>query len=308
MKQAIIGSVVKMLRERQNLSQAALGARTNLTKDTLSRLERGKQSGASPRTRETLAKVLGVPVGVLTGELPLPLDEAPKAENLLDDRRYQLNIRIDGSIRNAFSLVALHYGIPLSRIVDVAPLLFVLAAEKSLDQRRQRLDDLTEALAKADSIGNNFPHLAESVAPGYFANESLVAERRSIDAGDILAKRIDDSDHLFLGEGRLKGDYDPELDNPFVSSLRDAAADRIKAKIDAFSRDEVAFKICGADAVKLAGGDGTLAMSILNGWVLVHEIPRELLAETAIDARVEWLKDKTAAHEAAWAELLAIEL
>lgn len=307
MKQAIIGSVLKMLRERQNLSQAALGVKANLTKDTLSRLERGKQSGASPRTREALAKALGVPLEVLTGELPLPSDEGTKPENLLDDRRYQLNIRIDGPIRNAFSLVALHYGIPLSRIVDVAPLLFVLAAERSLERRRQRLDELKEALEKASAIGNDFPHLAESVAPGYF-NESLIAERRSIDAGDILAKRIDDSDHLFLGEGRLKSDYDPELDNPFVASLRDAAADRIKAKIDAFSRDEVAFKVCGADAVKLAGGDGTLAMSILNGWVLIHEIPRELLAETATEARVGWLKDKTAAHEAAWAELLAIEL
>jgi transcriptional regulator with XRE-family HTH domain len=307
MNNAIIGSVLKTLRERKKLTQAALAEKVKLSKDTLSRLERGKQSGAAFRTREALAKFLNVPLEVLTGEKPLPPEAEATADSLLDDRRYQLNIRVDGVVRNAFSLVAAHYGIPVARIVDVAPLLFVLAAEKSLEQRRQRLDDVNEALDRADTVAAGFHHLPNSIAPGFYANDSIAAEQESIARADILARKIDDNDKLFWGERRHKNDYEPEQDNPFICSLREAATDLVKAKINVFSRDDVDFRVCGADAMNLAGGDGKLAMGILDGWALVHEMPRDLLAESATEARVDWLKGKVAEQEAAWAALLAVE-
>jgi hypothetical protein len=48
--------------------------------------------------------------------------------------------REDGAVRNAFTLTALRYQVPIARIVELAPLLFVLAAEASLKRRADTTD------------------------------------------------------------------------------------------------------------------------------------------------------------------------
>jgi transcriptional regulator with XRE-family HTH domain len=306
MRKLIIGSIVKTLRERQGLSQAGLAKAANLSKDSLSRLERGKQSGSSLRTREALAKCLNVEPEMLTGEKPMPASEPALADEWLDSRRHQLNIRVDGAVRNAFSLVSLRYRIPVARIAELAPLLFVLAAERSLELRRSRIGTLKEARDRADAAAASFHHLPRSIAPGNQAGDMLAIELNAIANSDILADTIAAriADEVEWSGGHQKYDYDEERDNPFVASLREAATNPVCAEIRSFSRDDVDFQVCRDDAMKLAGGHSELAVGILHGWALVHEMPRELLKDSAIEDRVEWLRGKESEHSAGMAQML----
>ncbi len=142
MNKPIIGKVLRQMRKdrRWTLKKLATHCQTagqcKITIDSLSRIENGKQSGNRASTLEALAKVFGVEPGVLTGDKPAA-KEQPDPQP--DTGQYQLPVRVDGAVRNAFSLVVLRYRIPRTRIIELAPFLFVLAAERSLERRRARL-------------------------------------------------------------------------------------------------------------------------------------------------------------------------
>ncbi len=70
---AEIGGRVRTLRDRLGWSAADLADRAGIFKDTVLRLERGAKGEVSLRVLTGLAAALGVPVGVLLGEQPLPL-------------------------------------------------------------------------------------------------------------------------------------------------------------------------------------------------------------------------------------------
>ena len=58
MSKPISGPIVKSLRERLQLSQSELAEKAKISKDSLSRIERGKQTGRSQHMRKTLAAAL----------------------------------------------------------------------------------------------------------------------------------------------------------------------------------------------------------------------------------------------------------
>jgi len=299
MKKPIICSILKTLRERQkDSSQTALADAAGISKDTLWRIEHGKQSGST--VLDLLAKALGVEPEVLTGEKPLP-DDKSDPDAWLETRRHKLSYRVDGAVRNAFSLVSLRYKIPVARIVELAPLLFVLAAEESLERRRRKLATLTDALDQADEAAADFHHLSKRVLVSHRPHDDIAAEESSIDAADILGLQLDGD---LMGE-TLKDDYDYERDNPFVASLREAARDPRKAEITRFSRDDADFRVCRDEALKLAGGNVDLALGFLEGWALLRDMPRELRKKDALEQRLAWLREKQAEHAKAGADMLA---
>lgn len=304
MKKPISGPVLKALREQRQLSQSELANAAKMSKDSISRLERGKQTGKANRTRETLAKALGVAPEVLTGEALMPGHGERPGDSSLGGRRHQLNIRVDGAVRNAFSLAALRYQIPIARIVELAPFLFVLAAERSLERRRSRLTVLEQSLDRAEDAARGFGYLPCTIAPDVEAPNAIEAERASIAGRDILAESLDDE--LFAFRPRLNFDYDPERHNPFVSSLAEMTTDPDMASIEGFTRNNSDFRVCCTDAMKLAGDNADLAAGILDGWAPLHEMPRELLRADAIEARVAWLREKEVEHKAQLAELLKL--
>jgi transcriptional regulator with XRE-family HTH domain len=149
MRKPIDGARVKALRERQKLSQKELADRAKISTDSLSRIERNRQTGKARNTAEGLSRTLGVSLEVLTGEAPMP--DAAKPEHNGD--RYQIDVRVDGAVRNAFALAALRYKIPASQIVELAPFLFVVAAEQSLRRRSARVAELENAIDTARELG-----------------------------------------------------------------------------------------------------------------------------------------------------------
>jgi hypothetical protein len=56
----------------------------------------------------------------------------------------------------------------------------------------------------------------------------------------------------------------------------------------------VNFRVCQADAKRLAGGEVNLATGILSGLAPLHEMPRDLLKEEALEGRLAWLRSKAA--------------
>jgi transcriptional regulator with XRE-family HTH domain len=287
---------VKAIRRQRQLSQEGLATRAKLSKETIHRIEKGVQSGIRHRTIDGLAKALDVHPGVLTGELPVPAVDGVGAE--APDARlfemYPMNYRVDGAVRNAFTLTALRYQVPIARIVELAPLLFVLAAEASLKRRTERLAELEALFEREDALRRDFRHLPPRIIPNYLAEEIVEAERTSIAERDLLASRPSEDLNL---------DFPVEVDeaekNPFVLSLK-AETERHNgvAVMERFDRHDVTFHVCPDNAIELACGDTELAGYILRGCVALHTMPRELFAADAADARIAWLREQKQGYDA----------
>jgi transcriptional regulator with XRE-family HTH domain len=290
MNQIVDPTRLKQLRHvRGELSQDELAKKAGVNKQTVYRLEKERRS-IRQGTLVRLSRALDVEPDVLTGEKPLPNTDQSLGEPV-DESTYQLKAPLDASTRNAFSLAAMRYKIPVSRIVELAPFLFVLAAEGSLNRRLERVGELEKALDSISDLNSKFPHLPAHItfARGD-AEDAIQAEKASIAACDIFAEKIP-NDIYWDGET-----YDSDTENPFATYLKAlAASTNGVANIDALdSRSFTSYQVCRDRAVKLAGGDESLADEIMNGWVVIHKMPRELLGEEATPARVEWIRSTIA--------------
>ncbi len=303
----INGKLLKSIREERGMSQVELAEsfKPALNKQTIYRWERDNPPVVRDKNLMQLADILGVDKGVLTGDLPLPPKAATSSTESAEGF-YEMRVRADGQTRNAFSLASLRYGIPISEILKMAPLLLVHAAEESLARRTRHLNELKEIWSKESDLRGKFPHLpwdtvdfhrGENQEGAFFA-----AEQKSISARDILGKSIRKSKEISW-EFSDGGDEDynewavvSTRVNPFAEYLRESAVGRADSIEDEDStRDNDLFcdyKICREKAVVLAGGDEELADSIQNGWVLIHEIPRSLLKKESLAERKEWLRSR----------------
>jgi hypothetical protein len=242
---------------------------------------------------------------VLTGDQEIPPLSREAAQHTWEAPRDQWNIRVDSAVRNAFALTAIRYAIPVPRILELAPLLFVLAAEQSLERRRSHLAVLEEKLAAVTEAAADFHHLPHSIDPSSMAYEAIAAEENSIAARDILAGKLDDQ--LFMFNEPQKRNYEPDEDNPFVSDLKDmikrtAATASGIALVRGFSRESADFEVCGKEALDLAAGDKELAQGFLSGWAPIHEM-RDLLDTDQVSERIEWLRQKKAEHHESMRQL-----
>jgi transcriptional regulator with XRE-family HTH domain len=301
MTDRIDGSAVRTLRKRLGLTQAQLAQKSGVSADSISGIERGTQSGKANATRERLARALQVSQDVIAGAAPIPGGGAVEDER--EGFLYRLNARVDGAVRNAYTLASLRYGVPQIRMIELAPLLFVLAAERSLRMRREQLDKLESALSDVSASASELHHLPAVADPSWDADPAISSERASISEADIFAEHLDDQ--LYWRRGSIKSDYNMEVDNPFVRNLRSEANDIETAQVSVISKSDVSYHVCLAEARRIANGDPALAMGILVGWAPLHEMPRELMADDAIDARVAWLRQKRIEHDAREQELLA---
>lgn len=291
------GQIVKRLRETRRYTQAEFAKRAGISKDALSRIELGKPKGTRPRqkTLENLAKAFDVKPEMLTGEVPL-LDSEDDNRTYLP--RSSLGVRIDGTIDNAFTLVAERYRIPVERIVELAPFLFVLAAERSLERRRQRLATLKETLDQAHAIGGSIFHPPRTIALDADTRDAIAAEEASIAHRDILAA------DLVFRWGEEAHRFESDDDNPFLRSLQRDAPDPAIAEIMCVGSEALLMRVCRAEAMRHADNDAALATDIQDGRVVLREIPAVLQKESANQERLIWLREQVAKakkeQESAW--------
>lgn len=291
MPQAILPNALKQLRRDKGWTLAELASAAKVDKATIHKIETGKAPRPRLSTIEKLSRALAIDPGVLTGATPPSQPSIREATSA----RQQFNVRISDAVRNALGLVARRYGIPSAQIVEAAPLLFFLAAERSLQRRQRALDGALQVMKDLWAAGQTLPHLP----PGVFdptTHGELDAEQKSIKARDLFGKQVDEA--AFYD----RPGYDPDRHNPFVSFLRRELSELTQeAGADAEHDAEVTFwsdsswpsyRICREEAKSIVGDDELAIDAILDGTAPLNEMPKELRVAPQ-EERAKWAKGRS---------------
>jgi transcriptional regulator with XRE-family HTH domain len=203
MADTLNAETLKTFRKRRGWSQDELAEKSDCSKEQISRWERGETVRIRKTSRERLCKALGVKWEELTKR-----SEESETDSWLEPT-IRLNDRVRQSTRTGLELVSLIYGVRRADIIEMAPLLFLIAAEKSLQARKQALDAaVKETDHAAASARGAAPHLFQAFWPGY-DDDAIEQERK------------------WITERRVFGwpDYSSEDDNgaeysPYVNYLK----------------------------------------------------------------------------------------
>lgn len=311
--------VLQEVRETKGLSHATLADASRINVKTIKRIESGK----FPRNRDNVIKSLARALGISESELTSPQyspskprklqqtnnsanadksEMEPKNENdELNDifRQSQLNARVSDRARNALSLAAARYKVSLSQIVEIAPLLFCWAAEKSLEQRQQVIDNIKQKNDELASFQQS--HLHPTGFMFHNRSEAIFdSEQKSINLNDIFGKLIDRDGY----ESYLPDDYDEAKNNPFsaylrklTESLKDATALEGCEIFEEWDPDDSPnYSVCQSTALSYVANDNEAAECILEGSVPLHKIPKELKEKNKGEERAKWIREEAAAR------------
>ena len=157
--------------------------RYSLQDGTVSRWERGSTRHIRPRLRDALCIALRVEWKELSEPPGKPKDSWVRTKQ----------ISVDMDVRNSLQLVAERYGVRMQQVLELAPLLFVLVAERSLIWRRKRLKEIAEVWSKADdALKNKCGHLGGIVtARDFSAEEQFAEEEKSLGRRDVFGRSIE---------------------------------------------------------------------------------------------------------------------
>ena len=284
---------LRTLREQRGLTRLKLAERSKISDRTIQRLEKEPQKSKKTQehTLNSLAQALGVKTGVLTSELPLPESDKASADDDLD--RVQIGAQIAPKTRLAYDLVKHRYGVNATDIINMAPLFFVLLAEGSLAQRREKLKEVEDMLVRLDEIRDT-----GGTWSAEFSQAAVLAEwgsdwdKASIASADIFGEDLLDTDVYA---------FEPNKINPFVHYLRNLAGDLAIPDVVDVDKGDLNFRsqykfpyydICREELDNISNGSPKARRTLETGHVRLSEIPEELMAEDAGERRVKWLEDK----------------
>ena len=303
--------VLKNERNAKKWSIDDLAKKSRINRQTIHRIERGDNERNRKDVIERVAKALAITEDALTTISDVsPANTAPpnaaSVDTATDDvdhflQSSQMNLRIANQARNALVLAARRYNVTFSQVIELAPFLFCWAAERSLWERKERLS----AIAKnADELSElQARHLHGRAFNNWRADETLAAESNSINANDIFGQMII-GDRL---ESYKPDDYDEGSENPFatfIQSLADEIGDG--AELERWSPvGSPYYTVCAADAHAIVANDTDAANAILNGDVLLHQLPKPLRGKGMGKERAEWVREQAAESRQKWADELA---
>jgi transcriptional regulator with XRE-family HTH domain len=278
------GNNVRKLRLKRGWSLDRLSAEAGVNRQTIYRLESGKTKTTRSHTLDRLAKALQTTSEVLCGD---EIDVAAIAQDTTP--KSQMNVRLPRDVRNAISLVAVRYGVNASSIIEAAPLLFLCAAELSLQARQEKLDRYQERLSEIDA-DDTLPHVPISELRDWRMDAALSREQESIDARDIFGGLVHefDEDAEFYGVSFVDSEK-----NPLVEFVRNWVKQIKGASLDSWHPEYGAsFEIGREDASALVGGDEEAIGHIMAGRAAIHELPRELRKQDDTVGRAKWAREQ----------------
>jgi transcriptional regulator with XRE-family HTH domain len=276
-------------RARRNLTQQQLADESEVSKKQIGRLEKGtRPTNANDATVERLAQALGVEGAALA---KAPNQDDPKKS--LPPGYKRAYIYTDDKDRLLYQFLRVRYGVEPRSILSAAPLLFLVVAEWSLAERKERLEALEqvhETLGK--TLGKTSDRLAshhlEDVLTGLGRLEDAIGtEQRSLEARDLSGKTFSDDEWSegYEGAGDLFVDF-------LAQKVRDLAPDAIDDETwDEISGSlhQIDVSLFNSEIERLTNGDG-LAKLALARHVGLADIPADLLGEEKTAERVAWLQ------------------
>ena len=278
----IRSDILKQLREKFNLTQAQLGEKARVSQKTISNLETGHENKkihtANMRTTNFLAKTLMSEKSELSGEKPI--SKKPKSK--------EVSIRLSPKVELNYDLVAKNYGITKQDIFDVAPLLFFVAAERSLDKQ---ISDLELELEKLRELAIQTENEVEQetvddLESRYYAHANK----------DIFEKS-------HISEIAMAGGF---KNNPFTNFLgKEVSNPRFKSEIDfsdeygwlfhgyvhyTFNDQIPDYQVCKGLLSELTLNSKIAKNALQSGEIKITDIPNELFGDGKAMDRVNWIE------------------
>lgn len=253
---------LRQLRNRKgkDWTQEKLAKKAGLAKQSIYRLEKGQQPGGRKQTLDGLCKALGVDEDVLTGKAPMPEQPRRKDEPSSRDFR-QLNVRVSGQVRNALFLAARRYGVDQTKIIELAPLLFTIIAENSLESWRKKVDGEISKVEEARGV------------PGVFVNDGELEDyREGVNARGLFD--FEDGNEAFLNYLKnLSSNVNKNIVQITSYETYYICIDDVIAILGKENMEQIEMVLRGRSPIKMPSG-------ILNG-----KTPDDQ------DARVQWIKE-----------------
>jgi transcriptional regulator with XRE-family HTH domain len=270
----------------KNWSQVQLARSSGVDKGTVNRIMKGKNKRSDSATVERIAKALGLS----PEELAAP---PPAVEHRKDPPESRFETTLSNSTRNALVLVARRYGMQPRVVLELAPVLFVIAAERHLAERSANLAQMLESLSAAEAASPRYLDLL-----GSYPDYAIEMENRAVAERDLFLDNRDDPENVFWPG------YEFEKHAPFPVWLQaEMAKARYDGAISWYERDWPAqFKTAVEDALWLTEGDPELADYIASGHVALYKLKREERSDSK--SRLAALQRLKAEHDA---EMLVID-
>jgi transcriptional regulator with XRE-family HTH domain len=276
----IVPDVLKRLRLAKGWSLEDLAERTKpkINKQTIHRIEKGAQRNTRESTVQQVARALNVEPAVLLGQAKL-------ADTADDDRSYflmsKLGFRISTSAYSAMYLVGDRYNVTHQEIVELAPFLFCWAAEKSLQRRRDRVEQVELAYANARNLERKIRHL--SATDFSESEEKIASEKESIVQRDLFGLSVDEYSN--------PNDWTTNPFTVFLDSLTEDIGEG--ASFEGYSfHDFPQYRVCADAAALFTNGDAELAEQILEGHVALNDMPKEIREIGKCKEQAEWVRGK----------------
>jgi transcriptional regulator with XRE-family HTH domain len=179
---------LKTLREKNNLTQAELAELCHCQSETVGRWERGESKIRRQRYKDGLCKALGVTWEALCR--PYQAGNDTKANRVVDDGREailrNLNARVSHHAHQAFTLASQRYGCRIADIVELAPLLFMIAAEQSLADREEKRSALHDKRKEYEEMQDELPQFASVISVDNELDEIDTAEQKAIEQRKVF--------------------------------------------------------------------------------------------------------------------------
>ena len=268
------------LRQKRGWTQAELARRSRVAPKTIGRIKNGEELRRI--NAERIAQAFGVSVEVL---------QHPPNEELINQAAKKwgterLVLDLNGSILNDLWLVSRRYNVSIQSVVQFAPLLFSVVAERSLLRRQKELDEWLERF--------------ETLAVAHPANGEIALDLRLLKDGeyDIYETAKDSIVARDLSAG-VRDVYSTETSaitpHPFFETIEEIASELELNFIESTLDDLSFFHDAHSRAVEDIVPDGYGSYSIAAraaigiGYVLLRDMPDELMAVDRTEDRVKWL-------------------
>ena len=304
MKKSLHPEALKAARNKKGWTQKQLSEKSRCSVEQISRWERGESLNVRSNSSEKLIKALGVSWEELTSAPAVTGNEEFKLFPTI-----QLNIRVHPRVRTALILASHRYHVHPKDIIELAPLLFLITAEKSLNARQVNVSTFTEQIDQALHNGQEMmSHLAPAFQSRWELDEALYREQCSINQREVFNK-VDLSDlDLYFGN-------DWKQTDPYVSYLGHLIEDLPDGLVEyispSYSRAPN-YRIAGETLKEVTGIAGEtekereLLKFIFNGDINLSELIKEK-QKLSKDEYKDWLARKyteaEAEQKAAWDEL-----